>query len=149
MSDERLNNASNPQQIDPERESELLAFAESMNDTAKAKTKSTRQCKWMAALKRRFSRRTLTLIFSSSATILLAIVLVVVMLSVKDNSVSDDTTQPSDNVVEQTETPKVTLLDKTVQTDSSKKSYLQQVDIQNADDIDVLLLFGYVVNIIP
>lgn len=139
MSAEYLNNASDPQQIDPERESELLAFAESMNDTAKAKTKTTRQCKWMAALKRRFSRRTLTLIFSSSATILLAIVLVVVMLSVKDNSVSDDTTQPSDNVVEQTETPKVTLLDKTVQTGSSKKSYLQQVDIQNADDTYTIL----------
>lgn len=139
MSAEYLNNASDPQQIDPERESELLAFAESMNDTAKAKTKTTRQCKWMAALKRRFSRRTLTLIFSSSATILLAIVLVVVMLSVKDNSISDGTTQPSDNVVEQTETPKVTLLDKTVQTGSSKKSYLQQVDIQNADDTYTIL----------
>ena len=139
MSEEHLNNASNPQQIDPERESEILAFAESMNDAPKAEIKATRQCKWMAALKRRFPRRTLTLITSSAATILLTIVLIVVMLSVKDDTTTDSTDQQSDNIIENTVTPKVTLLDKTVQTSTSKKSYLQQVDIQNADDTYTIL----------
>ena len=139
MSEEHLNNASDPQQIDPKRESEILAFAESMNDAPKAEVKATRQCKWMAALKRRFPRRTLTLITSSVATVFLVIVLIVVMLSVKDHSPTDGTDQQSDSTIETTETPKVTLLDKTVQTSTSKKSYLQQVDIQNADDTYTIL----------
>lgn len=138
MSDEHLNNASDPQQIDPKRESEILAFAESMNDAPKAEVKATRQCKWMAALKRRFPRRTLTLITSSVATVLLALVLIVVMLSVKDTT-TNGTEQQSDSTIETTETPKVTLLDKTVQTSTSKKSYLQQVDVQNADDTYTIL----------
>ena len=136
MSEEHLNNASNPQQIDPERESEILAFAESMNDAAKGPPKAT--LPKLAMRKRRFPRRTLTLITSSVATVLLALVLIVVMLSVKDTT-TDGTEQQSDSTIETTETPKVTLLDKTVQTSTSKKTYLQQVDVQNADDTYTIL----------
>lgn len=138
MSTEQLNNESNPLQIDPERESELLAFAQSMNSQTQAtKGKTKRQSKWVTALKQRFSRRTLTLIASSTATILLAVVMVVVMLCVKDDAPIGDTTQQTDDADQQTETTQVVLLDKTKptdQTNTSNKSHLLQADIQNADD---------------
>lgn len=141
MSTEHLNNQADSQQIDPARESEILAFATSMNDGAKStdKAKVRRQCKWVIALKKRFPRRTLTLITSSAATILLAVVLIVVMLCIKDNPTTGGTTAQQDQTIEETEIPKVTLLDKTTKTDSSDKSYLQQVDIQNADDTYTIL----------
>lgn len=139
MSTEQFNNESTPLQIDPERESELLAFAQSMNDHAQTtnKGKSKRQIKWVTALKRRFNRRSLTLIASSAATVLLAVVMVVVMLCVKDDAPIGDTTQQTDDAHQQTETTQVVLLDKTQptdQTNTSNKSHLLQADIQNADD---------------
>ena len=143
MSTEHLNTDNNPQAIDPEREKDMLAFVASMNkSTSKlASPSKRRQCKWLTALKRRFRRRSLTLIATAAATILLAGVMVLIITSWKDTSpnIGGSTSTDSDTDETTTTTQQIPLLDKTSQTDTTKKTHLQQVSIQNTDDAYTIL----------
>ncbi len=138
MSTENLNNNTTSQAIDPQRENEILSFVESMNESTPTPAKVRRQHKWLAVLQRRFRRRTLTLFATSAATILLAVAMVVVLLGGKDTTPNNTSTQNPEETVE-TETPKITLLDKTVKTDSADITQLQQIDVTNADDTYTIL----------
>lgn len=140
MSTENLNNIPNAQTIDPERESEILSFVEAMDEsTIKSKKKIRRQSKWVAALQRRFRRRTLTLIATSTATVLLAVVMVLVLVFVKVDTPNTDTTVTPEETVE-TETPLITLLDKTVKTESNGIAHLQQINVTNEEDTFTIAL---------
>lgn len=139
MSTEHLNKAANSQAIDPERESELLSFAESMNETITQPVKKRRQCKWMAALQRRFRKRTITLFATSAATLLLAVIMIVMLVCVKVDTPDTTPTQTPEETIE-TETPKITLLDKTKKTETNAVTHLQQIDVTNKEGAYTILL---------
>lgn len=143
MSTEHLNTNNAPQTIDPEREKDMLAFVASMNkSTSKLATPNKRhQCKWIVALKRRFRRRSLTLIATAAATLLLAGVMVLIITNWKDTSPHvGGSTSTDPNTTEPTvTTQQIPLLDKTSQADTNKKTHLQQVSIHNTDDAYTIL----------
>lgn len=123
MSTEHLNNEVSPPALDPERESDILYFVESLNENPPKATKPQRQRKWVAALRRRFHRRTLTLIAATTATVILAGIVIAILPSTDEESLKGPTTITPD-VTEKEEKEKITLVDK-------RKTRLQQVTIQN------------------
>ena len=121
MSTEHLNNEASAPAIDPERENDILSFVESLNENEPKSTKTRRQFKWLAALKRRFRRRTLTLIAVTTATVILAgVVIAIIPGADEENPTGPATVTPNDTEKEE----KITLVDK-------RKTRLQQVAIQN------------------
>lgn len=127
MSTEHLNNEAASPAIDPERESDILSFVESLslNENAPKTSKTRRQCKWIAALKRRFRHRTLTLIAATTATIILAGIVIAIVPGAEEESSNGSATITPD-ITETEEKEKITLVDK-------RKTRLQQVTIQNAN----------------
>ncbi len=157
MSTEQQNNTQNPKcpnaENDRSWEANMMAFVESTDNavnTAKQPNKRV-AFKWVSALQKRFRRRTVNLILTSAATLLLAVVMLVVMISWKDNPSIIAPEENTDASVTVTETPKITLINKvekkpevdtTNPTGSGSSSsqtatnstYLTKIDIKNADD---------------
>lgn len=123
MSTENLTpDTSSPQ--DKEWEATMLSFVE-RNESSAAPTASRK--------KRSIGRRTLTVIFSSIGTLLLALVLLVVMLAVQpaQQNDTDDSTTPSSPIATQ---PSIPLLNNASADNGASGNPLQKVDIQNASE---------------
>lgn len=135
MSTEHLNHEPSPA-LDAEWEKQMQSFVESMDDSSPKKTPKEKKepSKWWLALKGRFRRRTLQLIITSIATILLAVTALVVSISWKDvikkNKTDKEETNPTIEI--ENATPKITLLNKTEPTDNHP--LLSHIKIQNTDD---------------
>ena len=113
----------NQEIFSPEAEDPMLSFVELNESTKKENTSKPR----------RIRRRTLHLILTSAGTLLLAAVLLVVMLTGNQHDPVEDPidTEPTDSV---TETPMITLLDKSGQDGNSKAATLKSIAVENKDD---------------
>lgn len=130
MSTEHLNNETTPSP-DSEWEAAALSFAENTN-TGKPIPKPSK--------KKRFHRRTLSVILTSAGTLLLACVILIVSLlegcnaNNTSNNGEDDTNQSTQTDSEDS-SPSITLLDKTGNADKGiKAARLSYVDIKNKSD---------------
>ena len=130
MSTEHLNNETSPSP-DSEWEATALSFVE--NTAPKAPVAKP-------AKKKRFHRRTLSVVLTSAGTILLACIILLITLidgcnakkNPDSNTNNSDQTSQTDSVVD---TPAITLLDKTGNADKGiQAARLNQVSIQNKDD---------------
>lgn len=127
MSTEHLNNGS-PSSENTEISESMLSFVE-LNESDKKRTPPSP--------KKRFRRRTLTLILTSVGTVLVAVALLIVLLinpsviPVKPNN-PDDTTDGTTSTTAP-EVPKITLLNKSGG-ESGKATPMKQIHIQNKDD---------------